>query len=217
VDAFVGGGTTLIEAWLLRRHSVGIDISRMALQTTRAKLSEMEEVSATCEVAETLDPNYRPKVIAADALSLTSLLEKSGVHRGTVKLVCAHPPYLDSVPYTLDNTSDLSRISDRSMFFKRMGQFARQVRTVLSPSGVCAVLIGDVRKNGKFLPLGFGTLNAFLVAGFELETLIVKTQHKERSSEFYQRSASDRLLMAHEYLLVLRPTAQYSSVGARNE
>lgn len=40
VDSFAGGGTTLIEAWLLGRRSVGIDLSRLALHHTGAKLAE---------------------------------------------------------------------------------------------------------------------------------------------------------------------------------
>ena len=41
VDAFVGGGTSLIEAWLLNRRSLGLDISKLALQTTQAKLDSL--------------------------------------------------------------------------------------------------------------------------------------------------------------------------------
>ena len=40
LDAFMGGGTTLIEAWLLNRRSVGIDVSKLAYQTTSARWSK---------------------------------------------------------------------------------------------------------------------------------------------------------------------------------
>src|SRR5262249_566 len=41
LDPFMGGGTTLIEAWSLGRHAIGYDISEMAVAMTRARLSEM--------------------------------------------------------------------------------------------------------------------------------------------------------------------------------
>jgi hypothetical protein len=202
VDAFAGGGTTLVEAWLLGRRSIGFDISRLAIQTTKARLKEMEDL-AEKSGSISLDPACRPIVIEGDALQLSSALGAHGVGKGDVKLVCAHPPYLDSLEYTVNNCNDLALLSDPDAFCDRMRVFAREVQEVLSEKGVCAVLIGDVRKRGKTVPLGFSTLGVFLKEEFELDSVVMKTQHRDRSSEFYVRRAS-ALLMAHEYLFILR-------------
>jgi hypothetical protein len=203
VDAFAGGGTTLIEAWLLRRHSIGLDLSNLALQTINARLKEMED-HGTRSAASHVDPAFRPKVIKGNALRLTAILNSQGVKPGTVKLVCAHPPYLDSLSYTGGQRGDLALIDDSELFRRRMRQFAREARAVLSPGGICGVLIGDVRKHGKTVPLGFKTFGSFLSAGFQLESVVIKTQHRDRSSEFYFGHDAVGLLMAHEYLLILR-------------
>lgn len=204
VDAFAGGGTTLVEAWLLNRRSLGLDISKLALQTSSAKLEEMERL-AMGDDRIALNPNFRPLVIEGNALHLEKVLNHHGVQRGDVQLLCAHPPYLDSLAYTTNHAEDLALGKDPEVFCNRMRQFAREARHMLSPDGVSAVLIGDVRKRGVLVPLGLMTMSSFLEEGFQIDDIIVKTQHRDRSSEFYARRNAGRLLMAHEYLFVLRP------------
>lgn len=203
VDAFAGGGTTLIEAWLLNRHSIGLDVSKMAMHTTRAKLAEMEEL-AVADDSVCLAPDYRPKIIEGNALKLRDVLIEQNVGLGDVKLLCAHPPYLDSIEYTTDRLDDLSLLADPEVFCKKMREFAYEAHRVLCTGGVCAVLIGDVRKHGRTTPLGFRTLESFLSVGFELDSIVVKTQHRDRSSEFYVVRNAGSLLMAHEYLFIFR-------------
>lgn len=89
IDAFVGGGTTLIESWILGRRSIGLDISQIAIQTTNARLREMEEY-AKKDNSISLDPACRPKVIKGNALELSNILAKNGIIPGEVKLICAH-------------------------------------------------------------------------------------------------------------------------------
>ncbi len=203
VEACVGGGTTLLETWLLRRQGVGLDISKLAIQTTNAKLNEMERLAREDD-SISLDPDYRPKVIEGNVLELTTVLRAHDIGTGQAKLVCIHPPYLDALKYTTNNSSDLALISDPDVFCERMRILAREARQALSADGICGVLIGDVRKSGKTVPLGLKTLEAFLAEGFALESIVVKMQHKDRSSEFYVRRSSNTLLLAHEYLFILR-------------
>jgi hypothetical protein len=66
------------------------------------------------------------------------------------------------------------------------------------------VLIGDVRKKNGLLPLGIQVLAVFQRRGFKLESIVIKTQHKDRSTEFYLSKDTTNLLMAHEYLFILR-------------
>ena len=202
VDPFVGGGTTLIEAWLLGRHSVGLDISKLAIQTTSAKLEEMGNLAKKSSPFA-LDNSYRPKVIKGNALDLTSILRIHGLGSSKAKLVCVHPPYLDSLKYTVNNSNDLALISDPEVFCQRMRRFARQALATLSTDGVCAVLTGDVRKQGKIIPLGFKVLQSFLEEGFDLDSIAIKLQHRDRSSEFYINHSNRSLLFAHEYLFIL--------------
>ncbi|MDO8750867.1 MAG: DNA methyltransferase [Dehalococcoidia bacterium] len=212
VDAFAGGGTTLIEAWLLGRPSIGLDLSKLAIQTVHAKLKEMERLAVE-DGSVQLNRDYRPKVLRANALRLSTVLASKGIHPSSVKLICAHPPYLDSLQYTTDNEDDLALIHDPTVFCQRIFEFAREARAVLAPEGVCAVLIGDVRKKGRTFPLGLRTLDSFLAAGFVLDTIVVKTQHRDRSSEFYFSQNNGEMLMAHEYLFILHRNSEATSKG----
>ena len=142
VDAFAGGGTTLIEAWLLKRKSIGLDISKLAIQTMQAKLNEMEKLASEDRRIQ-LDMNCRPKVINADALELSAVLAQNGVN--SAKLVCAHPPYLDSIKYTINNKSDLALAREPDIFYSKIRDFCREVKKILAIDGVCAILIGDTR------------------------------------------------------------------------
>lgn len=203
VDAFVGGGTTLIEAWLLGRRSIGFDVSRLAIQYTKARITEMEK-AAQENGRPKPKVDYKPQAELGDALQLCDNLLEMGVHQGEVRLVCAHPPYLDSIRYTRNNLADLASIKVPDIFYKKMRLFAKQAKKCLAPDGVCAVLIGDVKKKGITEPLGLRTLDCFLNEDFSLESIIVKKQHRDRSSEFYFRKDNTGLLMAHEYLFILR-------------
>ena len=203
LDVFAGGGTTLIEAWLLDRRSVGIDISNVAIQTTNAKIAELLDYTKRTPT-EKLDLDIIPIVIQGNSIKLTRLLDKNEINKDRIKLICVHPPYLSSLKYTLDGDGDLSLISDPVVFCRLLSRIAVQVYKVLHCDGTCAVLIGDTRKNGKLCPLGFKVLNTFLKRKFRLENIIIKTQNKDRSSEFYLKDNSLDILLAHEYLFILK-------------
>ncbi len=201
VDAFVGGGTTVIEAWLSGRRSVGVDISTMALTTTRTRLGELSR--AADGRTRRLSTSCKPIIIEGDSLEIDKLLVGVGIKPGSVKMLCAHPPYLDALTYTSGDPRDLSSLSDAGEFVQKLGDFARKIRPLLRSDGVCAVLIGDTRKRGKLIPLGMRVLAEFLGAGFDLSEIVIKTQHRDRSSEFYIARQNGHLRLAHEYLFIL--------------
>ena len=202
VDPFMGGGTTLLEAWLLRRRSVGIDVSNLAVQTTTGRLEEMESAAqSSSEIA--LDPGKKPLALQGNALELSEIIGRLGAEYQSVSLACIHPPYLNALQYTKDDENDLSRIEDPQEFARQIGCLAEDVKAVLQPGSYCAVLMGDVRKAGRLIPLGNETLVRFLEAQFELQDIIIKVQHRDRSSEFYMKG-NNQFLLSHEYLFILR-------------
>jgi len=99
IDAFAGGGTTLIEAWLMGRKSIGLDISKLAIQTMESKVNEIEAFDKENESSR-LNVDNRPVIIEGNALELRSLIVRSGINTDKLKLICAHPPYLNSIKYT---------------------------------------------------------------------------------------------------------------------
>lgn len=189
LDYFVGGGTTAVEARLLGRRCIAIDINPQAIQLTRENLSF--QVPPLVEVG----PVYEPETCVGDARKLSSIEAES------VDLICAHPPYAGIVHYSAQVEGDLSSLPI-PRFLEEMGKVAQESWRVLKPGGKCALLIGDTRQSRHVLPIGFRTIRLFLNAGFRLRELVIKRQHNCKTTGFwYARSLQyNFLLLAHEYL-----------------
>ena len=110
VDPFAGGGTTLIEAWSANRRSYGIDINPAAISITNSRLQEMAEQASNDKTC-LLRKDLRPIVIQGDSRNLTKHMNSLGISDGSVKLICTHPPYLDSLKvYTFNGWGLVSHL-----------------------------------------------------------------------------------------------------------
>lgn len=49
---------------------------------------------------------------------------------------------------------------------------------------MCVITIGDIRKCGKVVSLGFQTMECFLKEGFFLNEIIIKKQHNHSLIEY---------------------------------
>ena len=128
----MGGGTTLIEAWLLGRYSVGIDISKLAYQSTIARLEHMQLLSEE-DSRVNIDSKYKPRLIFGDSTFVEDSTCYKTIRPGSVNLLCVHPPYLDVLNYTNGNPKDLSQIKDPDSFLKRIATFAGSLHGVFGP------------------------------------------------------------------------------------
>lgn len=186
LDYFCGGGTTVIEAKLLGRRCIGIDINEKAVELTKKNLS--------FEIKE-LFPVYEPVIRVGDARNLSFIKDE------TIDLICSHPPYANIIHYTNNKEGDLSLLSLED-FLNEMKKVAEESYRVLKPGKKCAILIGDLRQKKHVIPLGFYLIELFLKSGFRLKELIIKRQHNCKTTGFwYDRSIKyNFLLLAHEYL-----------------
>jgi hypothetical protein len=115
LDPFLGGGTTVIESWLLGRKSIGLDISPNAVSISKKRIEEMSEKA---ELGK-LDLSIKPSIRKGDAKDLSFL------ENGSIDLICTQPPYLNSLRYTHFENNDLSHISNEKEFceeFKKVAQ-----------------------------------------------------------------------------------------------
>lgn len=196
----VGGGTTLIEAKLLVRNALGIDINPETV-----KLSE-----------NALKFNHHPpskqKVKTGDARNLSFLQDNS------FDLILTHPPYMNIIKYSQGRIpEDLSNIGSLPKFCDEIEKVAAELFRVLKPDKYCAILIGDTRKGRHYVPLAFNVMQRFLKVGFVLKEDIVKVQHNCAYTKRWQPKAKrDKFyLIMHEHLFVFRkptPNEDFSRI-----
>jgi DNA modification methylase len=189
LDPMVGAGTTLIEAKLLARNAVGMDINPEAVELAKSGLRFRHH------------PPSEQQVKVGDARDLSFLKDNS------FDLILTHPPYMDIIRYSAGKIEgDLSNIASLPKFCDEIEKVARQLFRVLKPDKYCAILVGDTRKGKHFVPLAFHVMQRFLRVGFVLKEDIIKVQHHCESTERWRAKAKhDKFyLIMHEHLFVFR-------------
>lgn len=65
-------------------------------------------------------------------------------------------------------------------------------------------MMGDMRKNGYIIPVGFNIMNIFVQNEFTLKEIIIKKQHNCSSTNYWKDISVKRnfYLIEHEYLFV---------------
>lgn len=189
LDPMMGGGTTIIEAKILNRRGIGFDINPAALEISVKNL-DFEG-----------DFKYDPVIGLADARELKEIDDES------IDLVITHPPYLDIISYSEGKIEeDLSNIEDVGLFLREISKVARETYRVLMENKYCAILIGDIRRKGHYVPLSFYVMAEFLKAGFVLKEEIIKLQHNCRKTPYWEKRSSKYgfYLIMHEHLFIFR-------------
>lgn len=188
LDQFAGGGTTLVEAKLLNRHSVGVDVNVMALSRCS------EKVNFDYEMAK-----GKVELHLGDARNLDFIADDG------IDLICTHPPYANIIAYSDNIAEDLSRLKIKD-FLIEMEKVAIECYRVLKKDKFCAILMGDTRQKGHMIPLSFEVMRIFENVGFKLKELIIKEQHNCRATGFWKTNSVkyNFLLIAHEYLFVFK-------------
>lgn len=190
LDPMVGSGTTLIEAKLLNRNALGIDINPEAIKLSNNALNFK------------FDKNKcKQEAILGNAKDLSNIEDNS------FDLVITHPPYLNIVKYSNGKIEeDLSSSGGMVKFLDNIEQIAKELYRVLKPNKYCAILIGDTRKRQHYVPISHYLMDRFLKSGFILKEEIIKAQHncsysnrwgwKAKKYKFY--------LIMHEHLFIFR-------------
>ena len=188
LDQFAGGGTTLVEAKLLNRNIIGVDVNDVALERCKEKI-DFEHEGA----------NGKVFLHKGDARKLDFIEDES------IDLICTHPPYADIIQYSEDIENDLSHLNMKA-FLPEIHRVAEEAYRVLKKDKFCAVLMGDTRKNGMVQPLAFETMTMFRLAGFKLKEIIIKEQHNCQATGYWKTNSVkyNFLLLAHEYLFIFK-------------
>lgn len=184
LDQFLGSGTTLIEAKLLNRRGIGCDVNPIALELSKNRI-------------EGVKGNNFIQLVKGNAKNLSFIKNEA------IDLICTHPPYSNIIRYSKNIDEDLSLLNI-DKFCESMVGVSKEAFRVLKNGKYCAVMMGDIRRNGCVIPLGFNTMNIFLSQGFRLKEIIIKEQHNCSSTKYWEEISLKRnfYLLAHEYLFV---------------
>jgi DNA modification methylase len=90
LDQFAGGGTTLVEAKLLNRNIIGVDVNPDSLERCREKIDFDRENCGKVHLYQ------------GDARNLDFISD------GSIDFVCSHPPYANIIQYSENIENDLS-------------------------------------------------------------------------------------------------------------
>jgi DNA modification methylase len=189
LDQFVGGGTTLVEAKLLNRDIVGIDINPNSQEICKKAINFKRENHQMGKVY----------IENGDARKLDFIRDN------TIDFICTHPPYANIIQYSENIEGDLSHYKI-PQFLEQMKPVASESYRVLKKGKFCAILMGDTRQKGHMIPMSFDVMRIFQNVGFKLKELIIKEQHNCQATGFWKTNSVkyNFLLIAHEYLFVFR-------------
>jgi DNA modification methylase len=214
LDPMVGSGTTCIEAVLLGRNCIAVDINYNAVILTHHRLYYL--VKALREgrasgilnyilnyvgngaVSNAVNAWYR--VYHGDARNLDKIPDNS------IDLVATHPPYFNIIRYGERGVEgDLSRAGSLEEYLAMMRQVAKEIYRVLKPGGVLGILVGDTRVKKHYVPISHYVLLILLDVGFVLKEEVIKVQHKMKTTREVWARLKDRdfLLIYHEKLFIL--------------
>ncbi|MDI6641992.1 MAG: DNA methyltransferase, partial [Elusimicrobiota bacterium] len=112
LDQFSGGGTTLVEAKLLNRNIIGVDINPASIKLCEKAVDFEWENCGEVSIRQ------------GDARALDFISDES------IDFICTHPPYANIIQYSEDIEGDLSRLKVPN-FLEEIKKVAAECHRVL--------------------------------------------------------------------------------------
>jgi hypothetical protein len=120
---------------------------------------------------------------------------------GRFDFVWIHPPYWNIIEYR-SGPNDLSECESYERFRELLMVCLRRCYDALETEGRLAVLIGDVRRSGKYTPIVKDVLN---FPYGEIRSVIIKVQHN-CTSDRKRYGRMEDVPIRHEYCVVFKKT-----------
>lgn len=101
LDQFLGSGTTIVEAKLLNRNAVGVDINPQSI--------------AISEKNAQFESGTESKILIREG----NALQLDFLKKEKIDLICTHPPYADIIRYSDNINGDISHLGVEQFHLKR--------------------------------------------------------------------------------------------------
>lgn len=92
LDQFLGSGTTIVEAKLLNRNAIGVDINSLSVSLTETNLQ--------------FQCDSKSKIF----ITKGSATELSFIKNSSMDFICTHPPYANIIRYSKNIPGDISNL-----------------------------------------------------------------------------------------------------------
>ena len=180
LDPFMGSGSTLVAAKMLRRKGIGFDVVPEYVELAKKRLSDVGAIS------KFLGDNVpEPEVYCEDARNLLKYVKPE-----SIDLCVTSPPYWivhrrkrtadykESRPYS-DLKDDLGNIEDYSEFLRELSKVFHNVYITLKPGKRCVVVVMDIRVGSEFIPYHMDVTRMMEQIGYVLEDIIIWDRRRE--------------------------------------
>lgn len=200
LDAFLGSGTTLIECQKLGRNGIGIDIDPEILEVAK-------------ERANTEKGNSKLEFLNGDSayINLEETLKKNNIEK--VQMILYHPPYWDIIKFN-DLKGNLANVDSLQKFIEGFSKVVDNTSKYLEDDRYIGIIIGDMYRNGEWIPLNSYLTQLMLDKGFLLKSVIVKNINETKAKQNKKAIWRYRALLGgfyvfnHEYILIFKKKKQ---------
>ncbi len=180
LDPFMGSGSTLVAAKMLRRKGIGFDVVPEYVELAKKRLSDVGAISKFLG-----DSVPEPEVYCEDARNLLKYVKPE-----SIDLCVTSPPYWivhrrkrtadykEPRPYS-DLKDDLGNIEDYGEFLRELSKVFRNVYITLKPGKRCVVVVMDIRVGSEFIPYHMDVTRMMEQIGYVLEDIIIWDRRRE--------------------------------------
>lgn len=192
IDPFLWSATTAVEAEVLGRNVVWVDIQPDLVD----RADTLFDKSSTEHTFICWDSSVQN--------TYTSLPQQE-----FAQLVLLHPPYHDIIKFS-DNKEDLSNINKLDEFLKKFGDVVKHSTKYLKKWWYVWLVIWDMYRKSERIPLGFYCWEVCKTYWLQLKSIIVKNMEWNRwkigswGIRRYRALSSDYYLFKHEYIFIFK-------------
>lgn len=202
LDTFLGSGTTLIECRQLGRHGIGVELIPQVAEAAKKQITLEEnrfDITTNVIRGDSRFPETRETV--------EKVLNSLGT--SNVQLIIMHPPYHDIIKFSNDSR-DLCNARTTEEFLRWFQDVVENFSGLLEKSRYLVLVIGDKYSAGKWVPLGFYTMQRVLDCNYDLKSIIVKNMAGNRAKRNQEHLWRYRALVGgfyifkHEYIMLFK-------------